>query len=395
MKHVSIIGIGMSADTVTQEGFAAIQNADALIGAQRMVDAFASIQKPCYTEYLPGCVAGVVAGSEHQRFAVLVSGDTGFYSAADGLASILSDYHVTIIPGISSLSYFFAHIKQPWQDAKLISCHGRNANLTDAVRRNRLTFALTGGNVNALAAQLADAGFGALTAHIGENLGSSDERIFPLTVTELCDAAVGSLAVLMVENPGYDGRVRFGISDEEFIRGGAPMTKSEARAITMSKLALWPNAVCCDVGAGTGSVTVEMALAAYEGHVYAIDKDEKSIELVKQNCRAFHVGNVSTICGIAPNALTDLPTLDAAFIGGTGGSMQEIVSALLRNNPHIRIVANAVALESAVAAIDAFSQNKRTPDVVQVSCARAKAAGKLHMMTAQNPIFIISGGGHE
>ena len=99
----------------------------------------------------------------------------------------------------------------------------------------------------------------------------------------------------MVENPGYDGRVRFGISDEEFIRGGAPMTKSEARAITMSKLALWPNAVCCDVGAGTGSVTVEMALAAYEGHVYAIDKDEKSIELVKQNCRAFHVGNVSIV----------------------------------------------------------------------------------------------------
>ncbi len=393
MKYVSIIGMGMSADTITQEGLRAIQNADALVGAQRMLDAFASLQMPCYAEYLPDSVLGVIVGSGHQNFAVLVSGDTGFYSAADGLAAILADYNVTFIPGVSSLSYFFARIKQPWQDAKLLSCHGRDANLTDTVRRNSLTFTLTGGNVNALAAQLANAGFGALTAHIGENLGSADERIFPLTVAKLCDTLVGQLSVLLVENPGFDTRVRCGIPDDEFIRGDVPMTKSEVRAITLSKLALRPNAVCCDVGAGTGSATVEMALAAYEGYVYAIDKNERSVELVKQNCRAFHIGNVSLIYGIAPDALAGLPKLNAAFIGGSGGNMPDIVSALLRNNPNVRIVINAVALESVSAAIDAFTQNGLTPEVVQVSCARAKAVAALHMMTAQNPVFIISGGG--
>jgi precorrin-6Y C5,15-methyltransferase (decarboxylating) len=171
------------------------------------------------------------------------------------------------------------------------------------------------------------------------------------------------------------------------------MTKSEVRAVTLSRLSLKPTDICCDIGAGTGSVTVEMALAAYKGHVYAIDKEEKSIELIKQNCRAFHIGNVSPICVNAPDALASLPKLNAAFIGGSGGNIQDIVSALLRNNPDVRIVANAVALESVTAAIEAFRKNGLTPEVMQISCARAQAVGALHMMTAQNPVFIISGGG--
>ena len=393
MRKVSIIGIGMNADTITQEGFRAIQNADALIGAQRMLDAFASLQKPCYTEYLPGSVLGVITGSGYQNFAVLVSGDTGFYSAADGLAAILAEYDVTFIPGVSSLSYFFARIKKPWQDAKLLSCHGRDANLTDAVRRNRLTFALTGGNANALAAQLADSCFGNLAVHVAENLGLPDERILSLHVSEFGNTPISALSVLLVDNPGFDARVRCGIPDDEFIRGDVPMTKSEVRAVTLSRLSLKPTDICCDIGAGTGSVTVEMALAAYEGHVHAVDKDEKSIELVKQNCRAFHIGNVSPMLGDAPDALAGLPKLNAAFIGGSGGTMLGIVLALLPHNPDVRIVANAVALENVTAAIDAFRKNGLTPEVTQISCAHAKAVGALHMMTAQNPVFIISGGG--
>lgn len=393
MKHVSIIGMGMSADTVTQESLRAIQNADALVGAPRMLDAFASLQMPCYAEYLPGSVLGVITGSGYQNFAVLVSGDTGFYSAADGLAAILAEYDVTIIPGVSSLSYFFARIKQPWQDTKQLSCHGRDANLTDAVRRNRLTFALTGNNANALAAQLADSGFGNLTVHAGENLGQPCERILSMRVSDLKNTPIGALSVLLVENPGFDARVRCGIPDGEFKRGDVPMTKSEVRAVTLSRLSLKPTDICCDIGAGTGSVTVEMALAAYDGRVYAIDKDEKSIELVKQNCRAFHIGNASPICGNVPDALAGLPRLNAAFIGGTGGNMHDIISTLLRNNPDVRIVVNAIALESVTAAIEAYSKNGIMPEVTQISCARAKAVSSLHMMTAQNPVFIISGGG--
>lgn len=395
MKHISIVGIGMGTDTSTQAGLQAVQDAEALVGAQRMLDAFAALQKPAYAEYIPNRVSDVISASEHARFAVLVSGDTGFYSAADSLTAALAAYDVSLIPGVSSLSYFFAKLHRPWQDAKLVSCHGRDANLIDAVRRNRLTFALTGGNANALAVRLADAGFGGLTAHVGENLGAANERIFTLPVSELQDAGVGPLAVLLIENPDFDSRVRFGIPDDEFVRSDVPMTKSEVRAVTLSRLSLRPGDIGCDIGAGTGSVTVEMALAAYESRVFAVDRNEEALALVRQNCKAFHIGNVSPIRGDAPDALAGLPRLDAAFIGGSGGHMRDIVSTLLLNNPDIRIAVNAIALESAVAAVDVFRENGLAPEIVQIGCARGKAAGALHMMTAQNPVFIVSGGGHE
>ncbi len=393
MKHVTIVGIGMSIDTVTQDGLRAIQCADVLVGAQRMLDAFAALQKMVYAEYAPNRVADTISACGHARFAVLVSGDTGFYSAAEGLTAMLADYNVTIIPGVSSLSYFFARIKQPWQDVKLLSCHGRDANVTDAVRRNRLTFVLTGGNADALAARLAETGFGDLAAHVGENLGLPGERILSLHVSELANTKIGTLSVLLVENPAFDARIRCGIPDDEFVRGDVPMTKSEVRAVTLSRLSLKPTDICCDIGAGTGSVTVEMALAAYEGCVFAIDREEDALELTRQNCKAFHIGNVFPILGDAPDVLAGLPKLNAAFLGGSGGRMRDIVSALLRNNPDIRIVTNAVALESVAAALDAFREHGLVPEIVQISCAHAKAMGALHMMTAQNPVFIVSGGG--
>ena len=393
MKSVAIIGIGMGADTVTGEGLRAIEQAEVLLGAPRMLSAFSRFDKPSYAVYEPEKVKTLLDESGFLRFAVLVSGDTGFYSAADGLTGTLSGYEMRLIPGICSVSYFFAKIKRPWQDAALLSCHGRGTNFTDTVRRNRLTFALTGGNADTLAKGLAEAGFGGLTATIGENLGAENERIFTLPVNELEKASVSNLSVLLIENPDADARIRFGIPDEEFIRGEAPMTKSEVRAVSMSRLALSPDAVCCDIGAGTGSVTVEMALTAYEGHVYAIDKNEEAVSLIAENCRRFHIGNVTPVFGNAPRALLSLPPLDATFIGGSGGAMGDIFEAVLLKNPYVRIVVNAIALETLHAAVEAYKAHGIMPEIVQLNAARAKPAGGLHMMLAQNPVFIISGGG--
>jgi precorrin-6Y C5,15-methyltransferase (decarboxylating) len=393
MKQVVIVGTGMGAGSITAEGLRAIERAQVLLGAPRMLAAFADAQRPAHAVYAPDRVREIVEQGDFERFAVLVSGDTGFYSAAEGLTAALSGCDVRLIPGISSVSYFFARIKRPWQGAALVSCHGRTANFVDAVRRNRLTFALTGGNVGALARELVRAGFGHLAATVGQDLGTDDERIFTLPADQLAQAPVGNLAVMLVDNPDADARIRFGIHDEEFIRGDAPMTKSEVRAVVMSRLMLPPDAICCDIGAGTGSVAVEMALAAHEGHVYAIDKKEEAIHLIVENCRRFHVGNVTPVPGRAPDALFDLPPLDAAFIGGSGGGMAGIFAAILSKNPLARIVVSAVALETIGAALAAFQAHGIAPEIVQLGAARARRAGSLHMMLAQNPIFILSGGG--
>ncbi|MDX9871161.1 MAG: precorrin-6y C5,15-methyltransferase (decarboxylating) subunit CbiE [Clostridia bacterium] len=395
MKQVVIVGLGMSAATLTAEGLRAVEQADVLIGAPRLIAPFKKLNKPCFAEYTPEEVTRLIDGQEGRRFCVLVSGDTGFYSAAEGLCAALQGYSPTLIPGVSSMSYFCARLLLPWQDAVAVSCHGHQANLVDAVRRNRLTFVLTGGNVADLGEKLTQAGFGELTAHMGECLGGPQERILTLPVYDLAGLGVGNLAVLLVENPVYDRRVRFGIPDEEFLRGNLPMTKSEVRAVTMSRLALSPQAVCCDIGAGTGSVTVEMALAAYEGKVYALDKSEEAIRLVTDNCRRFHLGNVTPVCGAAPEALEGLPPLDAGFIGGNSGRLGGIFEALLRKNPQIRLVVNAVTLETLHAATEAFRAQAIAPEIIQVGINRARAVGNRRILQAGSPVFILSGGKNE
>lgn len=394
MKQVTIVGLGMSADTLTAEGLRAIEQAQVLAGAPRLVALFAHLDRPSFPEYAPQGVASLVGESPAQRFCVLVSGDPGFYSAAEGLCAALAPHDVRVVPGVSSLSCFFARLKRPWQEAATVSCHGRRANLVDAVRRNALTFALTGGNVPQLGAALTQAGFGGLTVHIGQDLGMPGERIFSLTAAELPTARLGNLAVLLVENPCPDSRVRFGIPDEAFLRGRVPMTKSEVRAVTLSRLDLSPGGVCCDIGAGTGSVTVEMALAAHQGQVYAVDQNPAAIELIRANCRAFHLGNVTAVLGGAPEALAELPPFDAAFIGGSTGRLPGIFEALFAKNPRVRVVVNAVTLETLQAAAQAFSARGIALEITQVSAARAKPLGNTHMLEACSPVFVLSGGGN-
>ncbi len=395
MKTIWIVGVGMSRDTLTQEGLAAIRNAEVLLGAPRLVALFADMGKQAFCEYLPQSVLAAVESGSALRFAVLVSGDTGFFSAASGIGEALRAYDVRFVAGVSSLHYFFARLKRPWQGAAIVSCHGRDGNIVDAVRRNKLTFALTGGNVREIANKLVHAGYGGLRAVAGENLGAESERIAEMPVSALESADIGALSVLLIENPNCDARIRTGIPDGEFMRGEVPMTKAEVRSVTLSKLGLAPDTVCCDVGCGTGSVSVEMALAAYSGTVYAVDKNPEALRLTEENAAKFHIGNIKSVLGEAVELLSALPPMDAVCIGGSGGQIKEIFAAIRAKHTSARIVLNAIALESVSTALEAFRENGIEPKIVQVSVSRARAIGGKHLMTAQNPVWILSGGAYE
>ena len=393
MKEINIIGMGMSEKTLTAEALALIADADILIGAKRLINEFSELNKPSYNAYLSNDILEIIEKTDAEKIAILVSGDVGFYSAAEKLTETLKEYSPNLIAGISSVSYFFAKCSLPWKDANLISCHGLDTNIVSSVRRNRFTFALTGKNIPELQKELVKYGFGDLKVWIGENLGSDEESIQKSKISDLDGKEFSSLTVLIIENPDFDSRIRTGIPDEEFIRGKVPMTKSEVRAVCLSKLALSPTDIAYDIGCGTGSVTIEMAFSAYDGKVYAFDKNEEAIALLEQNCQKFHLDNVEAICGLAPECLKDLPVPDVAFIGGSSGNMDEIVSYLYGINDKMRFVITAVTLENAMAGLDSLKNVGINGDIVQVAVSKGRQIGDLHMLMAQNPIFIISGSG--
>lgn len=393
MKEINIIGMGMSEKTLTAEALELIIEADILIGAKRLINEFSHMKKPSYNAYLSNDILEIIEKTDAEKIAILVSGDVGFYSAAEKLVDVLKDYDPNLVSGISSVSYFFAKCSLPWKDANLISCHGIDTNIVSSVRRNRYTFALTGKNIPELQKELVKYGFSDLKVWIGENLGSDDESIQESKISDLDGMEFSSLTVLIIENPDFDSRIRTGIPDEEFIRGKVPMTKSEVRAVCLSKLSLSPTDIAYDIGCGTGSVTIEMAFSAYEGKVYAFDKNEDAIALLEQNCQKFHLDNVDGICGLAPECLKDLPVPDVAFIGGSSGNMDEIVSYLHGINDKMRFVITAVTLENAMAGLDSLKNVGISGDIVQVAVSKGKQIGDLHMLMAQNPIFIISGSG--
>lgn len=394
MKKVTIIGMGLGESTMTPEAREMIARADVLFGAPRVLELYKGLADKSYPYYLPNDVATAIADEDAQEFAVFVSGDVGFYSAASGLCEALAAYDLRFIPGISTVNAFFAKLKMSWQNTAFVSVHGCEMNVVDTVRRNRLTFCLTGNNVKEIGAAMNRAGFGHIQTHIGENLGTEQEQVYEAIAENLSQREFPSLTVLLFVNEAFDDRTPCGLPDSSFSRlAGIPMTKSEIRAIVMSKLNLRPDSVCWDVGAGTGSVTVEMALNAYRGHVYAVERREEAIPLIEQNCAAFHLGNVSNLCGEAPAALETLPAPDAVFIGGSGGEIDGIIFVALRINSDVRVVVTAVTLETVSLALAAFTQAGIEPEIVQINVARGKQAGGLHLMEAQNPITILSAGG--
>lgn len=172
------------------------------------------------------------------------------------------------------------------------------------------------------------------------------------------------------------------------------MTKEEVRAVSLAKLRLTEDAVVYDVGAGTGSVSVEAALQAWRGTVYAIERNPEACDLIAENCRRFAARNVTIISGSAPEALQELPAPTHVFLGGTGGSMAGILRCVLEKNPRVRVVIDAVTLET-VTQILTLTRELALPDpeLVQVTVARSRRVGGYHMMNGANPVFICSFGG--
>lgn len=416
MRKITIIGAGPgNPDLLSRAALDAIDIADVVIGAHR---ALVGIDVPpdvvrCELVKTADIVAALTDAASWQRAVVVMTGDVGLFSGARRLVEALSgdaQVDVRVVPGISSASYLAARLARPWQDWRFASAHGVACDIVaEAERAGELFLATSGGeDASRLSGELVQAGFGDARVTVAERLSYPDERITCATASEIAGQTFDDLNVMLIEFAGGAGSpagasraassrwpyASSGIPDELFIRGDVPMTKQEVRAVALAKLRLTATDTVWDVGAGTGSVSIEAALVARAGSVWAVERNAAGVRLIRENADAFGCGNVHAVPGVAPEALAKLPVPDAVFVGGSAGELPSIVEAALEKNSQVRLCVPCVTIETLTEACALLSGSRfKGFEACQVSAARAEAVGSHHLMKAQNPVFLVSARG--
>ncbi len=406
--EIILAGVGMgSKSCLTGEVLGAIESADILLGAERMIAAYQPRleKRPFYTasQIIPYLKEIQENGAmpDGGKVVILFSGDSGFYSGCQGLYRALQEEieedrleaDVRILPGISSVAYLAACIGESYQDAGLCSMHGKQLpHLAAGIKTEKKTFLLTSGvkDVNRLGKLLLDAGLEKCEISVGFQLSYPEQKVSKLTPKECLELTEDGLYCCCIRNPEAEKKVlTHGKRDDAFIGDKVPMTKEEVREVSICKLHLHKGAVVYDIGSGTGSVAMEIAGLSDDIQVYAIEKKKEAVSLIKRNKERFQLENVEVMEADAPEGLSDLPVPTHTFIGGSGGRMKEILPVLYRKNPDMRVVINAVSMETICEIKEILSVYPvEKEEIVQMQISRAKAAGSYHLMQAENPVWI-------
>lgn len=393
--RVSLVGMGCEGESLLPQASRALASAEVVVGAKRLVEALPPLAARVVVAARAQEVLQALKASQVCRAAVVVSGDVGFFSAAPQLVGPLEEegFEVEMIPGISSMQLFAARLKRAWQDWILCSAHGRDCDVVEKLRAGRPVFLLTSraATVRAVCDELVRAGLGACTVSVGERLGYEDERLQSGDALHMAGGDYDDLNVMLVELPNnLLGRARTpGLPDEAFVRGDVPMTKQEVRACILAKLAVAPTDVCWDVGAGTGAVSVELALASRE--TWAIERNPAALDLIRKNRTRLCAWNLHLVEGTAPAALSELPSPDVVFVGGSSGELTDIMGAAVAANPAVRLCVSAISLETLGEAMVWMGEQGLGPEVTQVAISRARTVGDLHLLLANNPVFLVTG----
>ncbi len=399
---VYLIGLGMGDNkTLTAEAADAIKTADVFIGAKRMLEAVAEYGRPVFTEYAADRIKEYLdAHDEYENAAVLLSGDISFYSGAKKLRDALEGYEIINIPGVSSYSYMCGRLGIDITETAFVSLHGdsdyfHKRSFCNIVRDSKYTFVLLNdlNDINPLMSQLGSYGLEGCGIHIGSRLGYADENIMSTQISYMFDAeneGIKNPVSVIVENPSPLNLLGKHLRDDEFARDKVPMTKECVRALVVAKLNLDSDSVLYDIGAGTGSVSVEASLVSHDIKVYAIEKRPEGYVLINSNRCKFGCDNIMIINGEAPAAMEYLPAPTHVFIGGSGGKLMETVKCALEKNPSVRIVINTVALNSAAEAMRVIRELNLDSEITSVNIAKSKKAGDYDMMVGQNPVYIFS-----
>lgn len=404
MDRITVVGIGPG-DTafLTPAAREAVAAAAVLVGAPRHLEALAGPGQETFP------LTGDLAGAETfirsrraagRRVAVLATGDPGLYGILAALRRAFPPAELMVVPGVSAVQLAFARLAMPWDDAVVVSTHGRDSRAAvTAVLRGAKTAVLTGPPPApaVLARELVAAGAPPLTVYLLGDLSYPEERVYRYS---LADLAAGPdcphrQVVLVFPGAAVPDQVwpyrTGGIPDELFVRGSVPMTKEETRAVVLAKLRLADGQVMWDIGAGTGSVSVEAALAAPRGRVYAVERAEEGLRLIAANRVKFGAVNVEPVAGTAPAALQTLPRPDRIFVGGSGGALGPILKFCAPAlKPGGRLVLAAVTMETQGLGLALLGELLGPVQAVQVAVAVSREAEGVHLWQARNPVCLLT-----
>lgn len=395
-KKIYLVGIGMgNLETMTLKAEKVIKTCDIIIGAKRMVESLKSFNKKNFISYNYDEILNFIEEhNEYENIVIAYSGDTSFYSGSKKMLEKLKKYDVELICGISSPVYFASKINKSLDDTKLISMHGKEENIIYHILHNKKVFSLLGGkdSIKTLCKTLIFYKLDNVNLYIGQNLSYKEEKIFKGKPKDFINSEFEGLTVILIENENFSPEKAYiNIKDEEFLRGEVPMTKEEIRSLSILKLELDKDSIVYDIGAGTGSVSIEMALNLEKGKVFSIEKNQKGIDLINENKKKFKADNIEVIKGVAPKVLDSLLKPTHAFIGGSSNKLKDIIKTLLDKNPEIKVVINAITLETLLDALNCIKEfNVKDIDITQVTISKNKKLGNYNLMTGQNPIYIIS-----
>lgn len=404
MNPVTVIGLGLSPKDLTAEHLSLIEGADVLVGGKRHLAYFPDVraEKKAITRNIPEVIEFIRDRMAREKVVVLASGDPLFYGIGSLIITAFGAARVRILPNITAIGAAFSAIGMAWSDARLISLHGRRdeAALLAALAGHDKIGLLT--DTVHTPAWLADfmiaRGFGDFDMCVLEKLGADDETAawYPLDEAAGKDFRSPNVVILhrtRPERPEPPLPVYPGMPEAAFVHESGLITKAEVRAVTLSKLRLSaPDLVMWDLGAGSGSVSVEAGLYIRTGRIVAVEQHPRRIAQIRANRDRFGINRMEIVHLVMPEGLDRLPAPDRVFIGGGGKNLGRIIEAAAgRLRPGGVMVANTVLIQNIDAALGAFTTLGFETDITQVQISGGKKMPWGDRLQPQNPVWIITG----
>jgi precorrin-6Y C5,15-methyltransferase (decarboxylating) len=402
MQPVAIIGMGLSPQDLTTRHLQIIESADILVGGQRLLDYFkaSAAQKQPIDKHIAQTVEFIKDRMESQSIVVLASGDPLFFGVGSILIKALGPENVAIYPNISSIAAAFARIKEPWSQVRVVSLHGRKNDeaLFSALNEGNTVAVFTdpANNPAWIAKKLIAEDFANIKMCVLESLGTDAERINWYSLEQAAGLAFSEPNLVILKRGSPAQRLKnlphLGIPDNYFVHEKGLITKSEIRAISLAKLELLPEHILWDLGAGSGSVSVEAALLARRGKVIAVEKNPARVNQININMNQFGITNMEVVQALLPDGLAGLPQPDRIFIGGGGRNLAQIIKVAAGFlKPNGIVVINTVLMPNVLKAMETLEALDFKTSMVQAQISHSRKMPWAERLEAQNPVWIVSG----